>query len=96
MKAFFIAHVNITDPEKFQQYAKAAGKSMQPYNGQVVTKGKLVKQLAGEQVYENVSIVSFPDQESLDNWFHSDAYQALIPLRDKAADILLNSFNAAN
>lgn len=96
MSAFFIANVNVKDGEKFHQYAKAAGESMQPFDGQVVTKGKLSKSLAGEMKYENVAVVSFPNQEKLDAWFNSDVYQQIIPLRDEAADIVLTSYNVPN
>ncbi len=93
MKAFFVAHINVKNLEKFQQYAQGAGASMQPFGGQVVTKGKVAKQLAGVSDYASVAVVSFPDQENLDNWFASSEYQNLIPLRDEAADILLTSYN---
>lgn len=93
MKAFFVAQINIKNPEKFQQYAQGAGASMQPYGGELVTKGKAARQLAGVSEYGNVAIVSFPNQESLESWFESDAYQNLISLRDEAADMLLTSYN---
>ena len=95
MNAFFIAQLNIKDPVKFQDYAKGAGESMQPFGGKVITKGKMSRQLAGKSDYQNVAIVGFPDKESLDGWFESEAYQKLIPLRDQAADILLVSYDAA-
>ncbi len=92
MKAFFIANVNVRDAEKFQQYAKAAGESMQAFEGKVLTKGQKDKSLAGELNHKNVAVVAFPDIEKLNAWYNSDAYQNLIPLRDEAADMMLTSF----
>lgn len=88
-----MANVKVLDGEKFQQYAKAAGESMKPFGGELVAKGKLNESLAGSMSYENVAIVSFPDQTKLDAWFKSDAYQKIIPLRDEAADMLLTSYD---
>ena len=92
MKAFFIANVTVKDKKKFDQYAQAAGASMKPFEGKVLTKGKLQRQLAGNISHQNVAIVTFPDETKLDNWYHSKTYQELIPLRDEAADMVLTSF----
>ncbi len=93
MKAFFIAKLNIKDIEKFQRYAQGASASMQPFGGEVLIKGKIANQLAGISVYQNTAVVSFPSQEKLDSWYSSDDYQALLPLRDEAADILITSYD---
>jgi len=93
MPAFFIANVNVKNLEKFQQYGQQAAASMQPFEGQLLTKGALAKNLAGDLNYQSVAIVTFPDQAKLDAWFESDNYQALIQIRDEAADMLLTSFN---
>jgi len=92
MKAFLIAYVTVKNGEKFQSYAQAAGKSMQPFGGQVLTKGQAVKALAGEHNQQNVAIISFPTIENLESWYNSLAYQAIIPLRNEAADITLTSY----
>lgn len=93
MKAFFIANMIVKNPEKFQTYVAKAGESMQPYGGKPITKGKVSACLAGEVDHDMVSIVSFPDQVSLDEWFDSETYQSLIPLRDEAVDLILTSYN---
>lgn len=93
MNSFFIANVRVKDSEKFQEYAGKAGASMQPHGGEVLIKGKLNAQLAGEMDYPVTAIVTFPDVESLRSWFHSDSYQQIIPLRDEAADMILTSYD---
>ena len=34
-------------------------------------------------------VIRFPSIDAIDRWYHSDAYQALIPLRDEAADVTI-------
>jgi len=92
MNAFLIAYVTVKDGEKFQTYAQAAGESIHAFGGKVVTKGQAIGQLAGEHEQQNVAIISFPDIENLESWYNSAAYQTIIPLRDKAADITLTSY----
>ena len=94
MSVFFIANVTVKQPENFQEYAKSAAESMAPFGGEILRKGSMVRQLAGEQPHQMVAIVSFPDAERLDKWYESETYQALIPLRDKAADVVITAFDA--
>lgn len=93
MKAFFIANVKVKNPEKFAQYAKAAGESMQPFGGEVLIKGANGQPLAGSLEYPNAALVQFPDQDKLHAWYHSDTYQSLIPLRNEAAEMHISSFS---
>ena len=48
---------------------------------------------AGEADHRAVGIVKFPDKEALAAWYASDAYRALIPLRDEAADMTLVAYS---
>jgi uncharacterized protein (DUF1330 family) len=39
-------------------------------------------------------VIRFPSLEAADGWHYSAAYQALIPLRMQAADVVLLSYEA--
>jgi uncharacterized protein (DUF1330 family) len=39
-------------------------------------------------------VIRFPNIEALNNWFNSDDYQALIPVREQAANIDLISYQS--
>lgn len=39
-------------------------------------------------------VIEFPDQETLQNWYRSEAYQSLIPIRDRSADVAIISYDA--
>jgi uncharacterized protein (DUF1330 family) len=41
-------------------------------------------------------VIRFPDRAAVEGWFASDAYQALIPLRERAADLVLVSYEASS
>jgi uncharacterized protein (DUF1330 family) len=92
MSAFFIATVKIKDQEKFQEYASSTGPTLTPFGGELLKRGKAVSTLAGSSDHQMVGIIAFPDIDALDNWYQSDAYQALIPLRDSAADMTLTTY----
>jgi uncharacterized protein (DUF1330 family) len=41
-----------------------------------------------------VVVIEFSDQSTLDNWYGSEKYQSLIPLRDKAANLVITTYKA--
>jgi uncharacterized protein (DUF1330 family) len=43
-------------------------------------------------VVGQIVVIRFPNLAAANGWFMSDAYQALIPLREQAADVLLTSY----
>lgn len=93
MSAFFIATTTIKDAGKFQEYASKAAKTFADFGGELVTKGKAEIALAGESDHQAVGVVRFPDLDSLNGWYRSPAYQALIPLRDDAANMTLVAYS---
>ena len=93
MPAFFVATVTIKDPQKFQDYARKAGETFAAHGGEPVLRGKVEKALAGTADHKTVGIIRFPSLDALSAWFNSDAYQAIVPLRDEAADVTIVAYS---
>lgn len=93
MTAFFIANVTVKNPEKFQEYAQKAGATFASHGGEPVLRGKTAEVLAGSADHQAVGIVKFPDQNSLLAWYNSAAYQAILPLRDEAAEMTIVTYD---
>ena len=92
MSAYLIGQITVNDDDLWQQYVAGVQESLTPFAATIVFRGKRSAVLAGNNEHELVVIIEFSDQASLDNWFHSDKYQALIPLRDKAANVVITSY----
>jgi len=92
MPAFFIATTTVNDTEKFQEYAGKAAQTFAPFGGEMVIRGKAGDTLAGHSDHRAVGVVRFPDMAALKAWYRSPDYQALIPLRDDAAQITLVTY----
>ncbi|VAV96201.1 hypothetical protein MNBD_ALPHA06-838 [hydrothermal vent metagenome] len=92
MSAFFIATSRIKDPQKFAEYGAKAGPTLAPFGGELVLKGKAMQTLAGTSAHQAVGIIRFANMEALENWYHSDAYQAIIPLREQAVEMTLVTY----
>jgi uncharacterized protein (DUF1330 family) len=91
MSAFIIFQAAVNDPAGFAEYAKSVPPTLIEYGGTIMTKGKTGSVLAGENQYTHSAILQFTDLEKTHAWHHSDAYQALIPPRDAAAEMAVTS-----
>ncbi len=86
MAAYLVAFVKVKDPQKMQEYAAQAGPTLAAFGGTPMVRGKVVEVLVGALDRQASLIAKFPDAKSAHDWYHSPAYQALIPLRDAAAE----------
>ena len=94
MSVLVFAIVNVKNPEKFAEYGQKAAETFGPYGGEVIVRGKYVSTLVGSEPHSAGAVIRFPNKSSVDEWYASDAYQAIIPLRDAAADMTLTIFDA--
>ena len=97
MSAFFVARIDsVKDADKFAEYGRLAGESFARHGATLLIKGAFERALTGDLETKAVSIVKFPTLETLKEWYASDAYQELIPLRDAAADLSISAFSASS
>ena len=94
MSAYLIGHIKIKDTAQWAVYVEGVRKSLVPFAAQVVFRGKRAAVLTGEHAYEDTVVIKFPDQPTLQNWYNSESYQQLIPTRDRAADVVIISYDA--
>lgn len=92
MNAFVIATIRVKDGDKLKEYAAAAGPIVAAHGGDVPLRGALGASLDGPSEPHMTAIMRFPDLEAARNWYGSEAYQALIPLRDEACDMTLLAY----
>lgn len=94
MAAYLIGHITVKDPERWKKYVAGVGRSLPPYGGELLFRGKKNSVLAGKHPHELMVAIRFPDQSNLQSWFRSGTYQALIPLRDQAADVVIVAYDS--
>lgn len=94
MSAYVVGQIQIIDPLKWQQYRDQVPGTLVSWNAELVFRGVKALNLALQNSYTDIVVIRFPTIEAAHGWFQSDAYQALIPLRDAAAQVLLTSYEA--
>jgi uncharacterized protein (DUF1330 family) len=92
VSAYLVGHITVHDQSRWQQYVTGVAESLAPFEAELLFRGNRLKVLAGSHDRENVVVIRFKDAETLDGWFNSDSYQALIPLRDSAADVTIITY----
>jgi uncharacterized protein (DUF1330 family) len=93
MAAYLIGHIKVKDVSQWEIYVEGVSKSLLPYSAEVIFRGKLHKVLTGEHSHPNTVVIRFPDQTTLQDWYNSKEYQELIPIRDRAADVTIISYD---
>ena len=94
MPAYLIGQIKVKNEELWSEYVSGVQESLAPFPARIVFRGKLLEVLAGQQDKDLVVVIEFSGQATLNNWFTSEKYLTLIPLRDKAADVVITTYQA--
>jgi uncharacterized protein (DUF1330 family) len=81
MTALIIVDLSPTDNECLKEYSALAAKTLIQYQGEFISKGD-IHALHGESSFKKKVIIQFPDKKSAENWYHSEDYQKIIPIRE--------------
>lgn len=90
--AYVIGHITVNDVEKWAEYRRQVPATLKPWGAELVLRGKLASILAGDHAHADTVVIRFPDIAAVNSWYASPAYQALIPLRESAAEIVLLAY----
>ena len=90
---YVIGHITVKNLAKWAEYRAQVPATLAPWQAELVLRGERLSLLAGEHRHTDTVVIRFPTREAIDGWYNSPAYQALIPLRQEAADLDLISFS---
>lgn len=82
MTAYVVVHFTPKNTDKLQEYGAAVPATLARYNGELLARGEKLT-LHGTHAHKMQVIIAFPDKDSASDWYHSEAYQALVPVRDE-------------
>ncbi len=91
-KAYVVGHITIKDDVKWLEYRSKVPASIAPWGGELVFRGRLASVLSGNHKHRDTVVIRFPDIAALNNWHCSAQYQALVVLRQEAADVELIAY----
>lgn len=85
MSALLTVTIQVKDPAKLKEYISQVPETMAAHGSRMLGRGKVTKVLNGEFPHQMEAFFEFPSAEAIDEWFSSDAYQALVGIREEAA-----------
>jgi uncharacterized protein (DUF1330 family) len=88
MAAYWIAHVTVTDAERYKAYQSLAPAAFARFGGQFLARGGEADVLEGPQQARHV-VIAFPDLAAARACYASAEYQAARAARKGAAEVAL-------
>ncbi|GFZ62802.1 hypothetical protein PSE10B_46700 [Pseudomonas amygdali pv. eriobotryae] len=85
MKAYVVVQETVDIEEIFNEYKSQVIASFEAYGGRFVTRGGNLTIVEGEWAHPRLVIIEFPTRQAVLDWYHSDRYQAILPLRKKSS-----------
>lgn len=92
--AYLVGHVTVKNAEKWAEYRSKVPATLAPWQAELLFRGTQAATYSGHLEHPEIVVIRFPDTASIDQWFRSAAYQALLPVREQAAEVLLLSYQA--
>lgn len=88
MAAYWIAHVTVTDAERYKAYQALAPAAFARFGGQFLARGGEADVMEGPAMARHV-VIEFPDLAAARACYASAEYQAARAARDGAAEVAL-------
>jgi len=86
MKAYVIVDVNVTHPDRYEDYKKLTPGSLLPFEGKFIVRGGATETLEGDWKPGRVVVVEFPSIEKARAWWSSEGYAPAKALRQSASE----------
>jgi uncharacterized protein (DUF1330 family) len=86
MPVYLVADIDVHDPEKYDEYSRAAQETFKGY-GEVkyLVRGGEATVLEGDWQPKRFFVIRFEDREKAMAWYNSDAYREAIKLRESSS-----------
>jgi uncharacterized protein (DUF1330 family) len=75
MKAYWIAHVDVTDPDQYTQYTRRAPAAFALYGGRILARGGRSEAMEGRPTPQRSVVIEFDSYEQALACYHSEQYQ---------------------
>jgi uncharacterized protein (DUF1330 family) len=92
--AYFVGQITVTNEEKWAKYRSQVPATLAPWHAEILFRGKQATTQPQGSPHPDIVVVRFPSLAYAQGWHESAAYQALIPLREEAADVVGTLYEA--
>ena len=82
---YIVGDVDVTDPDRYKDYSSHTEETLRPFGGRFIVRGGDKEVLEGAWRPNRLVVIEFPDRESAQGWYDSEAYRAILPIRQEAS-----------
>jgi uncharacterized protein (DUF1330 family) len=83
--AYYIAEVEVTDPERLRPYSERVESTFAPFSGRYVVREGILMSLEGDAPKGRFVMIAFDTVEQAQAWYNSPAYAEIKPIRHNSA-----------
>lgn len=80
-KAYLIGQITVTNPEAYALYGSQVPQTVAAFGGRYLVRGGHATQVEGSSQGDRNVVIEFPDRQTAQAWYASDAYQAIVKHR---------------
>jgi uncharacterized protein (DUF1330 family) len=84
-KGYWIARVDVRDPERYKDYIAAAKPAFEQYGANFLVRGGAMAEMEGQSRARNV-VIEFPSMQAAIDCYNSPEYAVAIKIRQEVAD----------
>lgn len=81
MPAYVIAHIDVKDPTRYEDYKRMSPMSIEMYGGRFIARGGRTESLEGTWQPKRIVLIEFPSVERAREWWASEDYAPAKALR---------------
>ena len=85
MPAYLVVHVDVHDPERYEEYKALAPPSIRAYGGRYLTRGGATEVLDGDCTPKRLVLLEFPTMDQARAFYGSPEYAEALALRHATA-----------
>ena len=85
-KGYWIAHVRVTDPERYKDYVAANAKAFEKYSAKFLVRGGENEVRHGDHAYDRHVVLEFDSYDVAKACYESPEYQAAAVIRNEASE----------
>ncbi|MFW5680439.1 MAG: DUF1330 domain-containing protein [Pseudomonadota bacterium] len=85
MRAYVIALIDVHDPVAYERYRAEVPSIVAAHGGRFLVRGGAQAVLEGDWPETRTVVMAFPDRAAATAFYESEAYQAIVPLRQAAS-----------
>ena len=82
---YVVAEVKVNDPTTFKEYAAQVPATLAPFGGRYLVRAGKSTPVEGDPPKGNIVVIAFDNIGQAEGWEHSQAYEAIKPLRHRSA-----------